>query len=261
MHVVRVVLAFLRVAVLNELQYRANFVLQLIQSLLALGTGLVILALVFDQVTDLNGWTHPQILAVMGVHVMMGGLIQMVIQPNVLQFMADIEEGTFDYVLTRPIDAQLLVSIRSFRIWQATDVLVGAVVLLIAVTRLGHAVEPAAAVLFAASFIVGWAMLYSVWLILATTAFWFVHVDQIVDLLNGFYQAGRWPVGIYPGWLRHGLTFLVPLAYAVTLPAEVLTSKVSARALAGAAAFAAVLVAFARWFWRAGLRRYASASS
>ena len=40
---------FLRVGVMNEMQYRINFFLQLIQSLLTVGTGLVVLAVVFSQ--------------------------------------------------------------------------------------------------------------------------------------------------------------------------------------------------------------------
>ena len=60
---------------LNELQYRANFAVQLFQSAIALGTGLAVLALVFSQTTELNGWTQPELLAVMGVHILMGGVI------------------------------------------------------------------------------------------------------------------------------------------------------------------------------------------
>ena len=61
-------------------------------------------------------------------------------------------------------------------------------------------------------------------------------VAGFVELFDGVYQAGRWPVGIYPGWLRVGLTFLVPLAFAVTVPAEALTSGPSVGTLLGAAA-------------------------
>ena len=42
----------------------------------------------------------------------MGGLIQTVIQPNMERLMEDVQQGTLDYVLTKPDDAQLLVSVR-----------------------------------------------------------------------------------------------------------------------------------------------------
>ncbi len=45
MNTVRVALLHLRIVAMNELQYRVNFALQVLQSLLAVGTGLVVLAL------------------------------------------------------------------------------------------------------------------------------------------------------------------------------------------------------------------------
>ncbi len=39
-----------RVGALNELQYRANLLIQLVESAITLATGLVVLALVFNQV-------------------------------------------------------------------------------------------------------------------------------------------------------------------------------------------------------------------
>jgi ABC-2 type transport system permease protein len=86
-------------------------------------------------------------------------------------------------------------------------------------------------------------------------------MDQIVELFEGVYQAGRWPVTIYPGWLRISLTFLVPIAFAVTVPAEAVTGRLTPETLALAAGFAALLVAITRAFWRIGLRRYGGASA
>ncbi len=55
----RIAWLHMRVGVMNELQYRANFVIQLLQSLVAIGTGLVVLTLIFDRTDQLDGWTRP----------------------------------------------------------------------------------------------------------------------------------------------------------------------------------------------------------
>ena len=81
----RLVGLHLRVNVMNELQYRSNFAIQLVQSMVALGTGLVGLALVFDRTDTLDGWTRPQLLVVMGVFTIVGGIIGFVIEPNMGQ--------------------------------------------------------------------------------------------------------------------------------------------------------------------------------
>ena len=117
--------SYLKIGIANEIQYRVNFFLQLLQSLIALGTGLIALALVFSYTTNLGGWTRPELLAVMGVYTLMSGVIGSAIQPNMLRLLDEISDGTLDFALTKPIDGQVLVSLREFRFWQLTDVLVG----------------------------------------------------------------------------------------------------------------------------------------
>ena len=252
---------FFRVGALNELQYRANLAVQLFQSAIALATGLAVLGLVFSQTPELNGWSQPELLAVFGVHILMGGVIGTVIQPNMTRLMNDVREGKLDFILTKPEDAQVLVSVREVRIWQMVDGIVGLIVLAIAIRQLETGIGLVQALTFAIALVLGGLMIYCFWLIITTGAFWIIRMDELHELFEGVYQSGRWPVTIYPGWLRISLTFLVPIAFAVTVPAEALTSRLTPETLALAAGFAVFLLAFTRWFWRFGLRHYSGASA
>lgn len=252
---------FLRIGVMNELQYRVNFFVQLFQSLLALATALVVLALVFAQTGELRGWSRTELLVVMAVHIMMGGLIRTLIQPNMERLIEEVRLGKLDFALTKPQDAQLLVSVREIRIWQVVDIVVGAIVLGFAIGRLETGVGPASAAEFVVALFLGAVMIYCFWLIMTIGVFWIVRMEFIVELFEGVYQAGRWPVGIYPGWLRTGLTFLVPLAFAITVPAQAVTDRLTLATLLGAAAFCVALVGATRALWRIGLRRYSGASA
>jgi ABC-2 type transport system permease protein len=257
---IRLLWVFFRVGALNELQYRANFALQLLQSTIALGTGLAVLALVFSHTSALNGWTPAELLAVMGVHTLMGGIIGTSIQPNMERLREDIRQGTFDFVLTKPDDVQVLSSVREVRIWRGVDIVVGLVILAIAMDEIQTGVGLFQALAFALALVLGALMIYCFWLILTTVAFWIVRIDEIHELFEGVYQSGRWPVTIYPGWLRISLTFLVPIAFAVTVPAQALTSRLTPETLALAAGFALFLMLVTRWFFRFGLRSYSGAS-
>ena len=252
---------FFRISALNELQYRANLTVQLFQSVIALLTGLAVLALVFGQTTDLAGWTESELLAVMGVHILMGGIIGMAIQPNMERLMGDVRQGTLDFILTKPEDSQVLVSVREFRIWRVVDIVIGAVVLGVAIVQIQGSLGIWTALGFAFALLIGATMIYCFWLLLTTAAFWIVRMDEIHELWHGIYDSGRWPVTIYPGWLRISLTYLVPIAFAVTVPAEVLTGRITVETLALATAFAIALVLISRWWWRFGLKRYAGASA
>jgi ABC-2 type transport system permease protein len=252
---------FMRVNALNELQYRANFFVQLFQSLISLLTGLAVIGLVFSHTQTLNGWTHPELLCVMGIHIAMGGLIGAVIQPNMVRLMEEIRDGKLDFALTKPADAQLLASVREVRVWRTVDVILGAIVLGFGLAQLPIGVTPLGAVEFAIALVLGGVMIYCFWMIITVAAFWVVRMDQLAELFEGVYQSGRWPVTVYPGWLQVSLTFLVPIAFAVTVPAEALTSRLTLDTLGLAAVFALVLFVFTRWWWSFGLKRYSGASA
>jgi len=246
---------------MGEAAYPANFLAHLIDSVLELATALAGLALIFAHTSTLAGWRPDELVALVGVYFLVGGVIGLVIQPGMEQLTESVRDGTLDFTLTKPEDAQLLVSVWRVEIWKVVDVGLGLVVLGIGLARLGARVGAAEAAAFAAALVAGGVIVYSFWLILATTAFWLVRVENILVIFQSVYEAGRWPVSIYPGWLRFALTFLVPVAFAITVPAQALAGRLTWPVLGGAALLAAVFFLAARLFWLAGIRHYSGASS
>jgi ABC-2 type transport system permease protein len=80
-------------------------------------------------------------------------------------------------------------------------------------------------------------------------------------VFDALFQMARYPVGLYPGWLRLILTWVVPVGIMTTVPAQALTGELSVEMLAGSVALAVGLLIGASALFRFGLRRYASASS
>ena len=69
---------------------------------------------------------RPELLVVLGVFtILMGGVIRAVDPADMMQLIEDVQRGKLDFVLTKPVDAQLLVSVRAVEIWQAVDIVVG----------------------------------------------------------------------------------------------------------------------------------------
>ena len=69
------------------------------------------------------------------------------------------------------------------------------------------------------------------------------------------------PVGIYPGWLRGALTFIIPLAFAITVPAEIVSGRVNWWWLALGVVVTVIALIGCRLIWRWGIRNYAGASA
>jgi ABC-2 type transport system permease protein len=79
--------------------------------------------------------------------------------------------------------------------------------------------------------------------------------------LRGLLEAGRYPIAAYPAAYRVFFTFIIPVAFLTTVPAQVLLGRERGFWLLGAAGLAIALIAFSNQFWRFALRFYTSASS
>ena len=258
---VRIIATYFRLGVLGELEYRANFFIQVFESILGLVVSLGGLAVVFAHTENLGGWSPDQLIALVGIYLLVGGLINLVINPSMERFMQDVRKGTLDFTLVKPADSQLLVSVQRVEIWKMVDVVMGLAVIGVALVRLQSAIGWGETAVFTVALFCGATIVYSFWLILATCSFWFVRVENILVIFQSMYSAGRWPVGIYPQWLRFILTFLVPVAFAVTVPAQGLIGQLNGRNLGLAIALAVGLFIVARLFWRYGIRFYSGASA
>jgi ABC-2 type transport system permease protein len=177
------------------------------------------------------------------------------------QFIMSVRDGMLDFVLVKPVDAQLLNSLQSVDIWRLIDVMLGLGVLIFALARLGAQVGLVQAALFIGMLLTGSAIIYSFWTILATLSFWFVRVENILEIFRSMYEAGRWPISLYPPWLRFVLSFIVPVAFVTTVPVEALTGRLSPQTLLRGASLAAILLVGSRLFWKLGLRQYSGASA
>jgi ABC-2 type transport system permease protein len=261
MRAFRVGWLFFRVGAMNELQYRANFFVQLFKSVLALGVALIVLRLVYSHTAELNGWSESELLIVLGIQLVMGGIVHTAIQPNMQRFVEEVQDGKLDYALTKPEDAQVIVSVREVQIWQMVDVISGGIVISVGATGLDHGVGAGDLLAFGGLLLIGAVLIYCFWLIISTGAFWIIRMWFIAELFEGIFATGRWPIGIYPGWLKYSLTYLVPIGFAITVPAEAVTSRLQWTTVVVAVVFAVALFVFTRWFWRFGLRRYSGASA
>ena len=136
-------------------------------------------------------------------------------------------DGKLDFALTKPEDAQLIVSLRDAAALAARRGVSGCVIV-IGVGRRADRARASASGTRSRSSRCCWSarsLLYCFWLILATGAFWIVNMWFLAELFEGIYQDGRWPIGVYPGWLRYSMTYLVPIGFAVTVPAQALTAR------------------------------------
>ena len=250
-----------KTSVLTSMQYRADFVVQGAMSLFWTALALVPLLILFDERSEIEGWTFGQSLVVMALFVIMRGVLEGAINPSLLAVVERIRSGSFDYTLLKPADAQFLVSTTRFEPWRVVDVLTGLGLLGYAFYRLGRLPGPGDALAGLLLLVAAIAVMYSLWILIVAAAFWVVRLDNLTFLLGAVFDAARWPINIFPTVWRIIFTFVIPLALMTSYPAMAALGRLSATTvllcLGGAAGFFAV----SRTVWTLAIRSYTSASS
>lgn len=255
----RVLGRFWRASISAELEYRTNFVIACITSAGGLVGGVFGLSLFYQRGYAFEGWSFDEALAVLGTFTALTGFNQTFLSPNLSRIVEHVEQGTLDFVLLKPIDSQLWVSTRQLSLWGSPDLLVGCGVIAYSAWRTGSPLGGALAAF--GPLLASAVLLYGLWFLLASMSIWFVKVYNATEVLRGLLEAGRFPMSAYPTTFRVFFTFVVPVAFLTTVPAEALLGRGSWTFLGGSVALGGAAFVAARRFWRFALRNYTSASS
>jgi ABC-2 type transport system permease protein len=255
--------AFFKISSQGELAYRVNFFIRLLHSGLNLLTGVLSLVVIFNQVERIKGWDMPAALALLGVYLLLGALRGLFIGPSlesVAGMDGEIWTGTYDFTLLRPVDQQFLISFRHWRVFALVDLAMAVGVLIYALALLGAQLTIGMLLSFTLTLLAGVTLLYAALLAFSALVFWnpgFLFTWVINDL----FQLARYPVGLYPGWLRLVLTWVIPVGLMTTIPAQALVGTLSPWMLVLTLTFTLGAFLIATWLFRQGLKKYTSASS
>src|SRR5256714_2749657 len=256
----RLLRIFFRTELQYELEYRLNLLLEIVQSIVVIATGVGAILVLFSYTTVLNGWDIGAMLVLLGCFYLVQGFGELVLQPSFEKFMEHVRLGTLDFTLLKPASAQFLVTLRNFQVVQLAQMGLGVIVVVVGLSRI-PSVGFAEAIGFPIALACGFVLIYALLVALSTFAFWFVRVDNLMALYWSFMDAGRFPVDVYPGWLRVTLSSAVPIGVAVTGPARGIARRL--HPLRPGVLFLGTLapVRPAAAFRRLGLRSYTGASA
>jgi ABC-2 type transport system permease protein len=263
MHYLRLIGHFVRASAQDELAYRANFWISLLHSLLQLITGVLGVVVLFEQIETIHGWELSSALVLLGVYLTLGALRNLFIGPS-LDALAGMDgemwTGRFDFTLLRPVDPQFLASLRYWHPLALIDLALGLSVLGVGVSQLHQSLTLLPLLAFLVTLIAGITILYAILLAFSALVLWSPGF-LFTWVFNALFQMARYPLGLYPGWLRLVLTWIIPVGVMTTVPAQALVGQLSAGMLIGSVALAVAFFVGASTLFRVGLRRYGSASS
>ena len=261
MNILKLLSAFLKVNIQMSLAYRADTVVNILLNLMWLGWELLSLSIIFNNTDTIGGWDFGELIALLGVFRLVHTLMIALIWPNTEKFNQSIRDGSMDYTLLQPINSMFLVTFSRITIWRAWDLILAAILIAVGINMSGATTTLLNILTFILLTVSGGIIIYSLWIVLIALTFWFTKFDNNVTILQALLDAGRYPVTVYPVWLRILVTFVIPIAVATTVPLQGLRGDLTLSRVLMFVSIGIVSFLVASQVWKRGLKQYSGASS
>ncbi len=252
---------FYRNAIMNELEYRLNFWSIMAVQIFWLTWGAVGARIPFLYADRLAGWTYPELLVVLGMFSVMKGFQSLLLEPNLSQMSEYVRMGTLDYILTKPINSQFMVSLRNLGLSSWAEPFLSLGLIGYGLWNVGYLPSLLDTCAFVLITLAAMVVLYSLTLAIQSLTFWLVDLEGADTLVDTIVEAGRFPISFFNGWLRYLLTAIIPVALMTTFPAQALLGRSPGWMAPLTVGIAVASFVAASAFWRFALRSYTSASS
>lgn len=252
---------FFRTCLVEELEYRGELFGNLLSSLFGIGIALLTIQIFFFQTDQIGGWAYEEVLILLGIFNTLQGFIDFALRPNMSRLLQHIRKGTLDYILTKPVDSMFFVSFRHLVFWRLIDIFLGLGLILYGLGQKNYIPSLTDLLIFMISIFSSLLLIYSLWMLLMTTAFWVIRMDDLSFFFNSFFETTRFPISMYRGWVRIILTYILPSAFITSMPTTALLGKWNATTTILSIIVGMTFFWLARRFWRYALRSYTSASS
>ena len=261
MYYLKLLNTFLKVNIQMSLAYRADTVVNILLNIMWLGWELLGLNIIFGNTTTLGGWGFGELITLLGVFRLVNTFMIALIWPNTEKFNQSIRDGSMAYTILQPVNSLFLVTFSRMSVWRIWDLVLAVVLIVAGINISGDITTPLSILTFLLLTVSGTIVLYSLWIVLIALTFWFTKFDNNVTILQALLDSGRYPVTVYPVWLRIIVTFIIPIAVATTVPLQGLRGDLDLLRVLMFLGISTVSFLIASRVWKAGLKQYSGASS
>jgi ABC-2 type transport system permease protein len=253
---IQVFLRFKALAIRVALEYRANFWLMVGSGILMRGVFILIVMVIYHNIPAVAGWKEAEMFLIIGLLLSAEG-ISNVFCDGPWHLGEHIYRGTLDVMLARPISPLFQVlcygmGLQGFGIFP-----LGLGISVWSMAALGY-LTPLYIACALIAVICGVVLRVASTFLFASTLFYFKGANlNIPFLAHTIGEFGRYPVSIYPFWMRIILLYIIPTGFIGYIPALIMRESRPLMILVIPAMTAVYALAVRFVFYR-GIRHYES---
>jgi ABC-2 type transport system permease protein len=259
---IRINLILFRNSIIRDLKINGYIISSVLFQIFDIVFSILFFDIIFSNVQELGGWNFYQALFLYAFAKLIIVVSTIWTKRGVQSIGKDlIRMGDLDFYLTKPVNPMVLVSISKPQVYEFLNLFFIVPLLLYSALKSGISIGYLNIIWFVLLFAVAQALYYFISVLTVLPAFWFIRLWSLTDILNRLSQFMRYPVNIFPLYLKFLLMVLVPILSVSFIPVNALFYPPKTLYIVFILVLTAIFGLITTKIWKAGLKHYGSASS
>jgi ABC-2 type transport system permease protein len=254
-------IVFRKLWLMRLLEYRQDFFFWSLVGIFWTGFNFLFIEVLSSVRGEIGGWNRYELYLLMSVFTIIDAFLWSFFYHIFQSYTRAIFTGELDMVLLKPVDAQFLLSVQKNSYNNVFRLLIGIAMVFWSLGKLGISLTLISVLTFLLAAIVGLVLIYSVWFMIATGAFYVEKLDNINEIFPALRQVFQMPRSIYTGVLSMIFITIFPLALITSLPTEALLGRMNLTLFLQFLAVTTVFFILSRVFFIHSIKKYSGAGS
>ncbi|MCD1259365.1 ABC-2 family transporter protein [Paenibacillus athensensis] len=259
---IRVYLFFIKNCVVAQLEFRFNFVTNILVEIGYTFAAALYGFVVYKSGVHFVGLPPQAIFLFVGTYILMNGVYVGLFLTNFMSISSYIREGGLDFIITKPVSLQFMATLRYVNVaMPIPNVVAGLAMIVYAWNQLHIPISMPTIGLYVLMMVCSVVLTYCVTLIPQIFTFWLINSSAVTELSHAIWDFNNMPMTVYGKWIQRVGIFLFPLFIISNFPPMVLLQNLSALYIVWGGVAAILFLYLTRKLWLWGLKNYSSASS
>lgn len=224
--------------------------------------------IVLNKFPSIKGWEFYEILLIFNLNMLSYGFTNLIFFP-LKQVGTMVQQGSFDGMLTLPINPFFAVILKGFNSDFTGHITLSSIITFICFEQLGVTLTLHNVIWLVLVVLGGTLIQAGILIATAATSFWFIKSDSfILEVTQSFRKFSDYPLTIYHRWLQIFLTVIIPYAFVAFIPAQGILNKTTSNTFGtpfliqfGTPIVGLIVFSFGYVIWLWGIRQYQSTGS
>lgn len=261
---IKLYFVYIKRSIVSRLEYKVDTLITIASFLVSNVCSLLSIYYIMQSIPSLDGWNMYKLGFLYGFTMMPVAVDHLFTDELWSVAYHRVTDGSVDRMFTKPVPVLFQVIAENFQLEGLGELIVGIVMLSICGGNVGVVWGFAQVFMLIVATIFGAVIITSFKIIFSSMAFKFKRSGPLLQVAYNFISYTRYPISIYPKFVKALLTFVFPFAIAISVPVNVLFGLVnySPYAVSGViVGVAALLLTVSIFIWSAFAKRYESTGS